>query len=120
MDCTQDADMRPATAQIAIQGFTYNPLTWMMNFNQERSCSNDHAIGAVAALGSLLLDKCLLYWMQLSVFHQPFKGDDGGLSDISDSHLAGLLGLPSINYHAGTALLQATTELRTMQTQLIA
>ncbi len=111
--------MRTTAAQVAIQGFTDDPLSRMVKFSQEGSSGDDHAIGAEAALSSLILDKRLLDWVQLPILYQTFQGDYGGLPDIGDGHLTGLFGLATENDHAGAALFQAAAKLRTVQTQLI-
>jgi hypothetical protein len=55
---------------------------------QQRLCRHDYAARAVTALGSLLVDECLLQRVQLLTGAQSFERDDWVFSDVAHGNRA--------------------------------
>src|SRR5579859_2696331 len=111
--------MASAATQVVGQPVANVRLGWARVGVQQDHRLHDHAVGAVAALGGLLLDERLLDRMELTIDHQALQRGYG-LGHAADGHAARPNGAIADVHGAGAALAKAAAEARAMEAQLVA
>ena len=118
LDGLDDADVRPAAAQVAFHALDDLLPGGLGIAIQEAVGAEDHARRAESALEGIVLDEGLLKRMQVAVLGQSFDGDD--LSSIGVSHRIETRSHGPVVHQdrAGPALGLAAAELGARQTQV--
>ena len=88
--------------------------------HQERSCRNDQAGNAVAALHGALFEKCFLHRIQFAIPHKSFGCDYVGAFRLRDQHETRTNGLAVYENGARSTLAFGAVFLRTGNVQLLA
>ena len=78
-----DPALRPATAQMAVEGLAHLLLGRGWVLAQQADRGDHHAGGAIAALSGLLLNERLLHRVQALAVRQPLHGIASGLAAAS-------------------------------------
>src|SRR5713101_8323558 len=102
--CPDDAQMGTATAQIIGQYLFDLGFVRVLVPGEEGRRLHDHAVDAVTALRSLLVDKGFLDWMRLVGRSQAFEGYNLSYADRRERHHAGAHRLAVNVYGARPAL----------------
>ena len=89
LDGRHDSRMRSATADISLQGLRNFRGAGIGIFLQQGHTAYDHSGSAIRTLKRALIEKCLLYGMQLAVVFETFNGDNGFSRSVADGELAG-------------------------------
>ena len=92
----------------------------MRQAREKRGGGDDHAVGAVAALGGLLRDERRLHPAGATRIAQTFESHDLFLAGIDREGHAGARRRSVDEDAAGAALAEAATELRATQPEIVA
>src|SRR5258705_6214384 len=109
--------MRPAPAKVASQSLFDLFERWFRRSQQQRLGGHDHAVGAVAALGGLLGDESRLHRVRLCRSAETLERGDVATCGDAHRQRAGTRRRLVDEDRAGSALTEATPELRPVQRQ---
>src|SRR6058998_384919 len=118
-DGAQDPHVGPAAAEVSVERRAELGVARPRTLLQQRRGCHDHAVDAVPALGSLLGDECLLEWMGMLAGAQALERRHGPVDRGHRRHTRARGAIADVD-GAGTALGQATPELRAIQSELFA
>ena len=119
-NCIDDARVRAASADVALQGLDDFRWTGIRIRPQQADAAHDHAGSAIRALKSTGIEKGLLYGIQPAVFFEAFNSSNGFCHGRADGNLARAARCPTDQNGAGTALSFAATVLAACQAKFIA
>ena len=120
LDCSDDAWMRAAATNIALQGLQDLRQAGIRVPAQQANTAHDHSRCAVSTLESTGIEKSLLHGMELAVLLQPFNGGDWLSGHRAYGSLAGAPGQRTHQHGASAALPFAAAILGACEAQLVA
>src|SRR5215212_2280740 len=119
MDSTHDPHMGAASTEAIVECRPDVGLRRPAVLLEEMSGRHDDARDAVAALGGLLVQECLLQGMEAVGCSEPFQCDDLTPGDVAHGQLARPYGLTVDVDSAGAAAGQAAAKSNRVEVQLI-
>src|SRR5262249_32248741 len=115
-----DAVVGAAAAQVGGEALAHLGIGRMRVAVEQRFCTHQHAVDAVAALGGLLVDEGLLQRMRLLHAAEPLDGGDLGRAELADRRHAGAHRRSVDQDGAGAALRQAAAEFCAVESEVVA
>src|SRR5689334_1589876 len=115
-----DAEMCPTPAEIIRQRFLNFRDARVLRFREQRSCLDDHAVDAKAALCGLFVDESLLHRRRPLRAAEALQRNDNALCCFGERRLARKHHIAVQKDGAGAALAKAATEARSTPLEVIA